>query len=221
MNIKFVLPFLLLTTFTSLRAQDLLKNDLNLSLQTRSYLEKNGEDFSKFEASCPSASECTKEEGFHYTEKNFKYLGDVNKAFEDFTNISPDKAWNGKIFFEVGFDPSLAETYTRKSLTGVPSVQVGQVYVLKLTITEKQIIPVAFKIIEIDHQKKTFTFSYLKNNKSNGYQKIFFTQKGEYIHIKHVTYFKSDSNFRDAVLYKPFHNMLLNEFYNGLEKEIF
>ena len=50
----------------------------------------------------------------------------------------------------------------------LPEVRVGQVFFLELDITMGMQIPVAFEVIELNHSKRTITFSYLKKKQITG-----------------------------------------------------
>jgi hypothetical protein len=96
----------------------------------------------------------------------------------------------------------------------------GQVYFLNLKIAHGLCnIPVAFEIINIDTEKKIIEFSYIEGNKSMGVQRIKFKELDDnQIRIKHVSYFKSDSNSRDKILYPFFHKKIVNDFHRNMRK---
>lgn len=100
-------------------------------------------------------------------------------------------------------------------------MELGQVYFLELDIVRLMKIPVAFKIVELDHENLRLAFSYLKNNKSNGIQRLTFIQKRQHFQIVHETRFKSDSKVREALFYRPFHTILLDDFYRNFESSIY
>lgn len=210
------ISFCLLTLSLSVSAQTLVDNDA-LSPEVKHFFEEKGEDFSTYKASCPTEEECVDDKSFHFTKRVYIQKGNAAEVFNRFIALSPEKVWNGKIYFEVGHDSQTDVTYTRKNAeAGIPSVNVGQIFVLNLTITNDKKIPVAFVVTDINHEQRTFTFSYLANNKSNGFQKIHFDQVRDEVRIRHETFYKSDSKFRDNFLYRPFHNMLLDAFYEGV-----
>ena len=197
-----------------------LSTDTSLSIEVRNFFKENGEDFSTFKASCPTEEECTSDKSFHFTKRAYIHRGNADEVFAKFTALSPDKVWNGKIYFEVGHDANTDLTYTRKDELLIAPINVGQIYVSNLTITEKMKLPVALMVTDINHTERTFTVSYLANNKSHGFQKIYFDQVRDEVRIRHETYYKSDSNFRDNFLYRPIHNMLLDIFYEDMLPKI-
>ena len=79
-------------------------------------------------------------------------------------------------------------------------------------------IPVTFKIVIIDKVNLILAFSYLEKNASRGIQQLTFSQHGDYFEILHESRFRSTSHFRDNFLYKPFHKMMLNDFYANFKE---
>ena len=105
------------------------------------------------------------------------------------------KIWKNTSRFEMEYDPE-SNLFLGKDQE-LPEVRMGQVFFLELDITMGMQIPVAFEVIELNHNTRTITFSYLKQNKSQGGQRISFHQDGENINIVHETRYKSSSKFRD------------------------
>jgi hypothetical protein len=82
-------------------------------------------------------------------------------------------------------------------------------------------IPVAFEIITIDQKKQIMEISYIDNNKSLGKQTIQFFDNGDgSTKIVHLSYFKSESAFRDSFLYPHFHNKFIREFHGNMKQLI-
>ena len=78
-------------------------------------------------------------------------------------------------------------------------------------------LAVALEITKIDEQNKTIVFSYVNGGKSKGEQILhFITTADGYTEIIHETLFRSDSKFRDKVLYPFFHNKAINEFHRNM-----
>ena len=98
----------------------------------------------------------------------------------------------------------------------------GQIFYLNLKIMNGFYnVPVAFKIMNVDPEKKLIEFSYLKGGKAIGKQSIQLEETEEgYTRIVHKSFVKSDSKFRDKYLYPYFHNKLINEFHSNMKKLI-
>ena len=126
-----------------------------------------------------------------YHIKSYTFKGNAEEAFNLLLSLSPYEIWEGT----TGRGP-------------------GQVYFLELDIIKKMQIPVAFKVVELDKAKKTFSFSYLKQNKSQGIQRITFEQDCTNFKINHETHYKSDSKFRDK------HRVYWNDIWESFEKRL-
>jgi hypothetical protein len=191
-------------------------NQLDISSSAREFIQDNvsHEDF--LTESCPTMEACS---DYFYHSKTYKFRGDAKTVFKKLISQSGPQIWNGTSQFDLVYD-SDAKTILDRSSNQLPSVALGQIYFLELNIVRSMQIPVAFKIVEIDEVELKLGFSYLKRNKSNGIQRLSFTQEGSHFLIKHETRFKSESNLRDRVLYRPFHKKLLNEFYDNFSSTL-
>lgn len=184
--------------------------ELNVSPAVKAFIEENP-DPSKYKASCPTIESCSH---FHHHVKRYHLKGNAKDLFNKLVSRSGKDTWSGSSNFQLAYLPDSQLTITKDN-EEQPAVSKNDIYILELKISKKVIIPVAFQIVELNRETQTLAFSYLIQNKSNGIQHIKFNQKGEETEIVHQTYFKSDSAFRDALLYRPFHTKLLNEFYDN------
>jgi hypothetical protein len=212
----FLFSFFILT---SAQAQSFAWQEFDqLSSSTRSFFAANAQADDFMQESCPSFEYC---KDYNYHQKIYRFRGDAVSAFEQLIEQTGINLWNdGSSKFELVFDP-LSENLKDKFDRDLPSIELGQVYFLELNIVKLMKIPVAFKIVELDRENLRMAFSYLKNNKSRGIQRLSFVQKNNSFHIIHETRFQSDSKMRDALLYRPFHTLLLDDFYQNFEQIIF
>ena len=80
-------------------------------------------------------------------------------------------------------------------------------------------VPVAFEFITVDSVQKVIEFSYIEGNKSSGVQQIkFLDMGGNRTKILHISYFKSNSPFRDRWLYPFFHIKIVNNFHRNMKR---
>lgn len=184
--------------------------ELNVSPSVKAFINENP-DPSQYKASCPTIDVC---KSFHHHVKKYRLKGDAKDLFSKLISRSGKESWNGSSEFQLAYLPDSKLTLTKEE-ENQPAVGEGHIYILDLKISNKVQIPVAFQIVELNRETNTLAFSYLVQNKSNGIQHIQFQQEGDETIIVHQTYFKSDSRFRDALLYRPFHTKLLNEFYEN------
>lgn len=194
-------------------AQDI--QSLNVSETVREFIQESGLDVKKLKASCESFDACAH---MNFHTKTYTFEGDAQLAFEKLASLKPNELWSGDSLFQLGYDPE-SKMFLDKDQE-LPDVKIGQIYFLELSITKKMKIPVAFEVVEMNPETLTLAFSYLKQNKSNGIQRIRFEQAGKNFNIIHETHFKSDSLMRDKLLYGPFHTKLLNDFWGSFEKRL-
>jgi hypothetical protein len=172
-------------------------------------------DMTELTPSCANFEACS---DMRYHSKTYVLKGEAQRAFEKLISLKPNQIWDGSSRFEMAYDPESGR-YIGKN-EELPDVKVGQVFFLELDIALGLKIPVAFKVVDLDQEKLSLSFSYLKQNKSNGIQRITFHQKNDEIHIVHETRFRSSSKFRDKNLYGRFHEILLDDFYEGFKKKM-
>ena len=182
------------------------------------FVEKNNSKSDWLTESCVDFEHCST---FNYHRKDYTLSGDASTAFKKMITMPGPELWHRTSQFSLMYDPKTKSYYDSKS-TRIPTFEVGQVYFLDLTILKKLHMPVAFKIIDIDYVHMTLSYSYVQSNKSKGVQRLKFVQKpnGQFV-VEHETRFKSDSKIRDALLYREFHEKLLDDFYEDFEVALF
>jgi len=173
------------------------------------------DDFSSIHASWKKEID---KSDFKTIEKTFILKYKLSDVWEFYRHTSSFRMWNGK---SIGFGLLIAKhskviTYA-KSLN-CPEVDTGQVYFLNIRLLKGIFnIPVAFEIINIDQLRRIVEFSYIENNKSTGKQTIQFFDNGDgRTRIVHSSFFKSESAFRDKLLYPYFHKKFIKEFHANM-----
>jgi hypothetical protein len=143
--------------------------------------------------------------------------GNSEDIWKGYLSANPSKSWNGK---NISFGLLLQKVPCNIFYNNDPIMKVdtGQIYFLNLKLLFGILnLPVAFEIIKIDSTEKVLEFSYIEGNKSSGVQKIKFLDIGsERTKIMHVSYYKSDSHFRDKWIYPPLHRMIVNDFHRNM-----
>ncbi len=179
------------------------------------FLDINGHDMSQLVPSCKTFDACSH---MNYHSKTYTFKGNAQAAFEKLIAMGPLEIWKSSSRFEMEYDPE-SKSFLGKNHE-LPPIKRGQVFFLELDIVKKMQIPVAFEVVELDASMRTVTFSYLKQNKSNGSQRITFHQAGEDMKIVHETHYKSESRFRDKHLYGYFHTRLLDDVWEDFGKNL-
>lgn len=181
----------------------------------KEFITTNGTDVSTYTRSCESFDACS---FMNYHTKTYTFKGNAQDAYQLLLDLGPKGIWKSSSRFELEYNP---ET---KSFLGkehdLPPLGLGQIFFLELDITKNMHIPVAFEIIELNDATRTVTFSYLKQNKSLGSQRISFHQDGDNFNIVHETHYKSSSKFRDKHLYGHFHTKLLDVVWDDFSKNL-
>ncbi|MBA2404756.1 MAG: hypothetical protein H0V66_08295 [Bdellovibrionales bacterium] len=212
MKLRFI-PLLVTLMALPAMAQEVAMPQVAETVQE--FITLNGHDMTKLQPSCPNFEACGH---MSYHVKTYTFKGNAQKAFDLLISLKPYEIWDSSSRFEMEYDPA------SKSFLGkehdLPPVSIGQVFFLELDITKGMQIPVAFQVVELDSVQKTLSFSYLKQNKSNGIQRITFEQDGENFKVIHETHYKSESKFRDKHLYGFFHTRLLDDVWESFEKRL-
>jgi hypothetical protein len=156
-----------------------------------------------------------------YRKKELTYFlnGRLQDIWQGYLSANPSKSWNDR---RISFGLLLQKFpinifYNQDSIAGIDT---GQIYFLNLKLMQGICnIPVAFEIITINPEEKIIEFSYLEGNKSQGVQQIkFIDSDDERIMIIHRSYFKSDSHFRDKLIYPFFHKKIVNGFHRNMRR---
>ena len=207
-----------LPCFGQLMLQDIKMEQIRQK-KVRKYISQIEVDkhlFSEIQPSCYSGQDMS---SFSKNEMTFFLDGNLEDTWNGYMSASPSESWNGR---KVSFGVLLQKFpndifYNRDSMTGVAT---GQVYFLNLKVMKGIYnLPVAFEIITVDTTQKLIEFSYIQGNKSSGVQQIQFLDAGsEHTKILHVSYFKSDSDFRDKWIYPPFHKKIVNDFHRNMRR---
>lgn len=149
-------------------------------------------------------------ERYYLAEESPEYI------WEAYRNLDPDIVWRKHMArFGAMYVPEEDRIYT--SVNDAPLVAEGQLVILDLLIEEFLHVPAAFQVTSFDDGNMTIIFTYLEENKSHGYQEIrllpFESEDGEFTVLRHKSWFKSDSGFRDTLFYKPYHSQMVDEFH--------
>jgi len=189
--------------------------------KVRKYIEKRNinhmQDFGLIHASWKEGLD---ESGFLFHEKTFFLKNKLSHVWDCYRKADPTKSWNGP-FVRFGLlisKKSNSAIYSNNST--FPEIDTGQVFFLDLRIMRGLFnLPMAFEIINIDPLKRVIEFSYIDGNKSKGKQTIEFSDDNDgRIRITHKSYFRSDSPFRDNMLYPYFHHKFIRQFHRNMKQ---
>lgn len=145
----------------------------------------------------------------------------MEDSWNVYTTVKPNNAWNGrKVRLGMLVDKIKQTIVYPGDICDI--IDTGQVVYLNLRVLEGVTnVGVAFEVINIDKQAHMLEFSYLKGNKSLGKQQLHFSENPDgTTHLVHVSYFKSNSKFRDKFLYPYFHKRFTNEFHRNMAQSL-
>jgi hypothetical protein len=174
------------------------------------------QDFEAIHASWKKGSD---ESSFLFNEKTFFLKDKLSHVWDCYRKADPTKSWNGH-FVRFGLLISKKSNSVVYSGDAVfPEIDTGQVFFLDLRLMRGIFnLPMAFEIINIDPVQRIIEFSYIDGNKAKGKQTIqFYDNDDGRIRITHKSYFRSDSPFRDNLLYPYFHRKFIRDFHRNMK----
>jgi hypothetical protein len=224
MNVKLKIAFAALLCINLPAFSQLMLDDINFDLihqkKIRKYIEGQIQDNKHmFSEIHPSWKEGKDLSFYSKNEKKYFLKDSIQKVWKAYLSADPTRSWSGhKVSFGLLLNKYPENIYYEED--HVEGVDTGQVYYLNLKILEGCLnVPVAFEVVKVDDIDKVIEFSYLEGNKSNGVQRIEFIDLGNgCTQISHISYFKSDSHFRDRWIYPFFHKKIINEFHKNIRK---
>ena len=225
MRIVFKHSVLIILIFFQLNSYgQLLLDDINMDLihqrTVRKYIEcqieENKHEFGEIHPSWHKGKDLS---SYRKNEMTFLLNGNFKDIWKGYISENPSNSWNGK---RVSFGVLLQKFpndifYNHDPIMGIDT---GQVYFLNLKLLKGICnIPVAFEMITVDTLEKLIEFSYIEGNKSSGVQQIRFLDFGDNrTRITHISYYKSDSHFRDKWIYPFFHKKIVNDFHRNMRR---
>jgi hypothetical protein len=215
------------STFSSGYAWSQIPQTINLKdvpqRKVRKYIEERDinhmQDFNGIHSSWKKGID---ESTFQFHEKTFFLKDKLAHVWDCYKQANPTKSWKGP-FVNFGLlisKKSNSVVYSGNSI--FPEIDTGQIYFLDLKLMRGLFnLPMAFEIIKLDPIQRIIEFSYIDGNKSKGKQTIQFTDNDDgRIRITHKSYFKSDSRFRDNMLYPYFHRKFIKEFHRNMKQMV-
>ena len=191
------------------------------SRTVRKYIEKRNIDkLTDFSSIQPSWNNDINKAGFNTDERTFLFRDKISRVWENYRFSDPMKSWRGR-FAKVSL--LISKGSNSVFYPGISSrlmLDTGQVYFLSLRLLKGLFkLPVAFEIINIDPSARMIEYSYLDDNVAKGKQTIQLFDEGDGLtKVVHTTYYKSESHFRDNVLYPYFHKKIIRDFHNKMKR---
>jgi hypothetical protein len=130
----------------------------------------------------------------------------------------PAELWSGASQWRLTYDRRTGEIFEHGD--DHPPLGPGMVMLMALKVIPGIWIPVGLEIVELDAAAGRFSIAYLAQNKTQGLQQLVFTAREGGSHVRHESRYQSDSEFRDARFYVPFHERFLADFYEAMEARL-
>lgn len=166
----------------------------------------------------PSVNDNTELKDFNFLEKNYTVNFPVEMVWDAYKNAKPNESWSGPL--AVYKNSSLNSLFHNFKEVNHPSFGEGYIYLVRLKLLLFIKITAIFKLTKLNRSEKIIELTYAMDNTSHGKQTIQFIADGDKTLIKHTTYFKSKSKFRDKYLYPKFHVKYIDEFHANIQKQI-
>jgi hypothetical protein len=167
---------------------------------------------------------CYQETDSNYHEhlETYIYDEDFDSVWDGYVNISPEKAWDGKMihFHRLYCRHTQEEVFPGQVYSG--GMGEGQKIILNLHVFNGALkLQVGHEVMEINKEKRLMRICYLENSKSEGSQFLRFKSlpNGK-TEVSHKTFYRSGSLFRDKIIYPYFHTKAINEFHGNVRNWI-
>lgn len=145
---------------------------------------------------------------------------DLDTVWNAYVSIHPRDAWHGSmVSFGVQYNRNTKKlNYLEDPYNGLAP---GQVLILNLRIFNGLVkIAVAHEVMEVSAEKRLIKLSYMQGGASEGSQWIRFKAiDTETTEISHLTLYKSNSAFRDKILYPRLHTRAISEFHSSVKRK--
>lgn len=172
-------------------------------------------NYADITSSCPNMSDV---EGFNEHKKVYKLKNNIDSLWAAYTNANPSVTWKSRLVsFGLFFNRNTGETmYNGGKYNGADT---GQVYYINLKLMAGLFnLATSFEVINIDHEKKMFEFSYVTGGKCKGRQRIILKEgANNKTYVTHQTFFSSGQKLRDRI-YPFFHGKCIKKFHKNVNK---
>jgi hypothetical protein len=175
-------------------------------------------DFANLQSFCRKQNDTG---NFNEHTKTYRVNHPAETVWSLYKTIHPKYAWNGSMI-QYGMCYSRAQNklvYVDEDYTGA---EVGQIVFIQLKVLGGLVkLAVGHEITAVNEEEKYLETSYLHKGKSLGSQRIYLKDgKNGGTEIIHHTIYKSDSNFRDKLIYPFFHTKAITEFHSNVHRQL-
>jgi hypothetical protein len=188
--------------------------------RVREFINNNGlnqvSGFSKLQPVCYKPEEAA---SYRKHFQSFLIKKNIEAVWDTYTTIHPKEAWNGEM---VSFGLQYSNINNTINYLDEPyaGMEKGQIILLNLSILWGIItIAVAHEIAEVNKEEWLIKLCYMKGGASEGSQWITLKETPDgFTEVSHLTLYKSDSKFRDTILYPKLHTKAISEFHRNVKR---
>jgi len=151
--------------------------------------------------------------------QTFQIKQGIERVWMIYKTIHPKEAWNGEMA-SFGLQYSESRNIINYIDDNYSGLEEGQIIILNLRIFLGLIhIAVAHKVSEVNDQERTIKLCYMAGGASEGSQWIKLSETADgFTEVSHLTFYKSNSRFRDTKLYPGLHSKAISEFHNNIRQ---
>jgi hypothetical protein len=187
----------------------------------RKYIESRSIDkLADFSSIHPTWKKESNESDYYVIEREFVLKYKLSEVWKFYRESNSFQMWNGQ---SIRFGLLITKNSNQITYSGsqaFPSIDTGQVYFLDVKLLKGILnVPLSFEIIRIDQEQKIVELSYIEHNISSGKQTLQFFDNGNgRTLIRHLSFFRSESAFRDEFLYPYFHEKFIKKFHSNIRR---
>jgi hypothetical protein len=181
--------------------------------------KKTGRElFSEFIPKCFREQDSAR---YHKISTSYIIRGKADDVWNEYLSIQPSQAYCGKIV-DFGFLYSKDDDRILYKEDIFDKMKVGQLFFFNVKLLGGiRNLGIADEVTTIDNNLKLIRFCYIENGKTEGTQEIQLKNTDDgYTSVTHDTWYKSNSRFRDSMLYPFFHKRSVDEFHHAV-REVF
>jgi hypothetical protein len=202
----------------SLLTQNIINHKRISSEKTIDYLIKNKlNNIADLEEILPVCYLESINQDFYLHTKTYFFDQNIEKVWNAYLNIPPKICWSGPhLNFSFSYDVEKQKiSYQDDDYEGLKTNQLIFIEIRFLFGLIK--LAVTHQVNKVSKEEYLIKLCYVKGGKSSGSQMIRFEQSGSGTLVKHETYYKSDSKFRDEKLYPFIHEQIINLFHKNVK----
>lgn len=169
----------------------------------------------------PTCTEVSDFKGFYTYQRRYKVKAEISEVWSTYISASPTHSWKTRksavgLVYDRAYDKL---SYSTDTCNGS---RIGQVLYLDLRLLKGLYhLATALEITNIQSDSSIIELSYVECGVNEGKQWIRMEEDSKgHTNITHISSIKSDSPFRDKVLYPYFHNRLINAFHRKMRKTL-